>query len=362
MMERDIQITMEELVASNEMAGAALIVRRNGQEIYRGKWGFADIENQVPVEYDTMYRLASMSKPITAAAVMQLWEKGKLHLDDAIGNYLESYEDRKSGSVTIRDLLSHSSGLGMEPEGVAFAESLMDPKDRLKNRVDRWSTLPLDFEPGTATGYSAIVGFDILGRIVEIISGQDYESYLKEYLLGPLGIKDVTFTLTEDQQRRMAKLYNTENGQHIFLETDSLGEQINPMKAGYFSGAAGMSGSVEGYDVFTSMLANEGEWNGVRVLEKETVRRMHQRGAKTELLMGPGLYWGLGMEIFADPKAIGIAVAPGTYGWSGAYGTHMFIHPDSGISATFVMNRGNIGGAGSPIARKVEELVFRKDF
>lgn len=360
-MEQKIQAAMEELVASNEMSGGALIVRQNGQEIFRGKWGYADIENQIPVEYNTMYRLASMSKPVTAAAVMQLWEKGKLSLDDPIGNYLEDYRDQKAGIVTIRDLLSHSSGLGMNPEGVAFAESLMVPGDTLKERIERWKILPLDFEPGTATGYSAIVGFDILGRIVEIISGQDYESYLREHLWGPLGIRDMTFTLSEDQQNRLAKLYNTEDGQQVFLETDALWEQVDPMKAGYFSGSAGMFGSVEAYDIFTSMLANEGEWNGVRVLEKETVRRMHQRGAKTELMMGPGLYWGLGMEIFEDTKAIGIAVEPGTYGWSGAYGTHMFIHPDSGISATFVMNRGNIGGAGSPIARKVEALVFGED-
>lgn len=361
MREQDIQKTMEDLVASNEMSGGALIVRRKGEEIYRGKWGFADIENQIPVEYNTMYRLASMSKPVTAAAVMQLWEKGKLKLDDPISQYLESYRDQAAGKVTIRDLLSHSSGLAMEPEGAAYAESLIEAADTLKDRVDRWKKLPLDFEPGTATGYSAIVGFDILGRIVEVISGQDYESYLREQLWDPLGIRDLTFTLTEDQQKRMAKLYSTEDGQHIFLPEDALWNMINPMTAGYFAGSAGMSGSVEAYDVFTSMLANEGEWNGVRVLEKETVRRMHERGAKTELLMGPGLYWGLGMEIFADPKAIGISVAPGTYGWSGAYGTHMFIHPDSGISATFVMNRGNIGGAGSPIARKVEALVFGSD-
>ena len=169
---------------------------------------------------------------------------------------------------------------------------------------------------------------------------------------------DVTFVLNDEQKSRLAKLYNTEDGQHVFLEEDGLWRAVSPLTAGYYSGAAGMFGTVEGYDKFVSMLANEGEWNGNRVLEKETVAKMHQRGARTVLENSPGAYWGLGMQIFADPKAMGVSVLPDTYGWSGAYGTHMFIHVESGLSATFVMNRGNIGGAGSYIARKVEELVF----
>ena len=354
----NIHETMEQLVATNEMAGAAMIVRKNGEEIFRGKWGLADIENQIPVEYNTIYRLASMSKPITAVAAMQLWEKGKLSLTDPISKYLPSFEGKAAGTATIQDILSHSSGLGMEEESCLFFDTHLDKNDRLADRVEKWKDMPLDFEPGTKTGYSGIVAFDILGRIVEVVSGQEYQEYLKENLWGPLGMDDVSFVLNEEQLSRLAKLYNTEDGKHIYLETDGLWNAVSPLLAGYYSGAAGMFGTVEGYDRFVSMLANEGEWNGNRVLQKETVQKMHQRGARNILETCPGAYWGLGMQIFADPAAMGVDVAPDTYGWSGAYGTHMFIHAESGISATFVMNRGNIGGASSYIARKVEELIF----
>ena len=246
----------------------------------------------------------------------------------------------------------------MEEAGNKFFNEHLDQSDRLADRVEKWKDMPLDFEPATKTGYSGIVAFDILGRIIEVVSGQEYQDYLTENLWKPLGMDDVTFVLNEEQKDRLAKLYNTEEGQQIFLETDGLWDAVNPLANGYYSGAAGMFGTVEGYDRFTSMLANEGEWNGNRVLQKETVKKMHQRGARNILETCPGAYWGLGMQIFADPKAMGVAVAPDTYGWSGGYGTHMFIHPESGLSMTFVMNRGNIGGASSYIARKVEELVF----
>lgn len=392
---QSINYEMEKYIQTNEMAGAALIVRRYGDEVYRNKWGYADIEKKQQVEYDTIYRLASMTKPITSVAIMQLVEQGKMRLDDSISEYLRGFdkprvfalelmEDGKYKSdssypaglsiaellkimkyiparrqVTIRDLLSHSSGMGMGPLGLEFASKLIDKNDNLERRVNRWSKLPLDFQPGTKTGYSAIVGFDILGRIVEVVSGLNYQDYLRKKIFEPLGIKDISFQLTNEQLARRAKLYCSEDGKHVLVqEGDELWKEINPEIAGYYSGAAGLSGSIEDYDKFTTMLANRGAFNGVRILNKETVASIQNRGAKKQLNSSPGSYWGLGMRVFAQPELDNLKVAPGTYGWSGAYGTHMFIHPGTGISATFVMNRTNIGGASSPIARKVEELVF----
>lgn len=393
--ENDIGKEMEGLIHDNEMSGAALIVRKHNEVVYKGKWGYADIENRKPVEYNTIYWLASMSKPITAVAIMQLIEKGKLNLDDPISKYLDSYAHPKvcakmidsDGSyqpdpnypagmgipellesmdyvpakrqVTIRDLLSHSSGMGMGPVGMGFTERHLDTKDKLEERVEKWSDMPLDFQPGTAAGYSPIVGFDLLGRIVEVISRMDFQSYLRNNIWGPLGIKDITFTLSEEQLSRRAVLYTTENGQqHPLQGTDPLIESVDAMGAGYYSGAAGMCGSVEEYDKFTSMLCNGGTWNGVDILKSETVKQMQLRGSVKSLSPMPFTYWGLGMMVFTCPNKLNMGVTRGTYGWSGAFGTHMFVDPKRKLCATFVMNRSNIGGAGSPIARLVENLVF----
>ena len=357
--ELDINFEMEKYLHSNEMAGAALIVSKFTDEVYRNKWGYADIEGKTPTQYDTIYRLASMTKPITAVAIMQLIEQGKLKLEDPISKFLNEYEKPEVSALTVRDLLSHSSGMGMGPVGLEFANKSIDKNDNLEIRVRKWSKMPLDFQPGTETGYSPLVGFDILGRLTEVISGMDYQEYLRSKIFQPMGIKDITFQLSEEQHTRAAKLYSSENNKHVLIpEGDSLWQEVNPGFAGYFSGAAGLSGSVEDYHKFTSMLANNGEWKGVRILAPETVYTMQKRGAANILDSSPGSYWGLGMRVFKQPELDNLKVAPGTYGWSGAYGTHMFIHPASGLSATFVMNRTNIGGAGSPIARKVEELVF----
>jgi CubicO group peptidase (beta-lactamase class C family) len=391
----DIDCSMNELVRLNEMAGAALIVRKDGEEVYRGKWGYADIKSKIPVQYNTIYRLASMSKPITAVAVMQLVEQGKLNLEDPISKYLPAYEKQRvcniaiglDGSyrpdpdhpaglglpellqtmkyelakrpVTVRDLISHSSGMGMGPAGIGYIEHTIDSDDNLEIRVDKWAELPLDFQPGEATGYSPMVGFDILGRIIEIITELDYQQYLQENICKPLKIKDITFSLSEEQQNRVAKLYQTKEGNHIEIpEGDDLFKAVNPIN-GYFSGAGGMFATVEAYDRFTSMLANGGEFEGSRIIKRETIKEMQCRGAYDKTLETmPGAYWGLGMLVMDRPELLNMAMAPGTYGWSGAYGTHMFVSPETGLSATFVMNRTNIGGAGSPIARKIEELVF----
>ena len=393
--EADLAKQMLQYVAENEMSGAALIVRKDGDEVYRGTWGCASLEQQTPVEVDTLYRMASMTKPVTAIAVMTLIEQGKLGLDDPLSGILPQFSDQKvcvtqvdpsrfpapgdaplgraaladllatldyvpaARPVTIRDLLSHSSGMGMGAVGNAFMMATIDPEDELADRVDRWGDMPLDFQPGEATGYSAIVNFDILGRVVEVISGTDFQSYLRQTLCEPLGMPDTSFILTEAQRDRLAVLYTTEDGKQIPMPADHDPLRAwDAARAGYYSGAGGLYSTVADYDRITSMLACEGAWDGVGILKPETVRLMHTEAAAKHLESWPGTAWGLGLLIVQNPELAQLSVAPGTYWWSGAFGTHMFIDPVGGLSATFVMNRTNIGGAGSPIARRVEALVF----
>lgn len=385
---------MQKLVDMQEMAGGALIVRHHGKEVYKGKWGYADIQGKKPVDYNTMWLLCSMSKPITAAAVMLLIEQGKMGLDDKISQYIPGFKHMRvcakrvgvDGSyqpdphhpegmtipeildgmeyvdakreITVRDLLTHSSGLGMEAPGLTFMERVNSHEDVLATRIAKWTNCPLDFQPGEGTGYSPYASMEILGHIAELISGYDYQTFLKKHIFEPLGIRDITFQLSEDQHERLACLYKGENGKLEYVPEKDNGLWGTDLEAGYFSGAAGMTGSIEDYDKITTMFAQGGIYNGTRLLKEETVRMIYEERGERALDLVPGVRWGLGMAVFYQPSAIGIHVPEGTYGWSGAYGTHMFIHPDSGISATFAMNRADIGGATSPIARKVEEVVF----
>lgn len=390
----EINQQMQRYIESGEMAGAALRIRKNGETVYQGKWGYADIQSGRLTQYDTIYRLASMSKPVTAVAVMKLEEQGKLKLDSPITEFLpgfgklrvcsrqlpadQVYEpdpDHPAGRlcelpedmefvlpkrmVTVRDLLSHSSGLGMGTVGMLMAGDLNRRMDRLAERVEKWQSVPADFQPGEATGYSAVVGFDILGRIVEVVSGQEFNRFLEKEIFSPMGIRDITFTLNEDQAGRLSALYFADQGrlEDVSDQEDEL-KWYEASRNGYFSGSAGLYGSLEDYDKFVQMLADEGQYRGARILKAETVRKMCSEGAAKHLEMMPGAFWGLGMLVTVRPDLCGMPVAPGTYGWSGAYGTHFFINPEQKLQAVFVMNRSNIGGAGSPIARRVEKLTF----
>lgn len=401
-LDREIQ----KLVDQRKMPGGALIVRKNGNEIYRGKWGFADVMKQIPAGYDTMYRIASMTKPITATAVMQLVEEGKIDLDDPIDKFLPEYKnpvvyakytdfygnyeadegfpkgmetpqlmqkimslppvdvERK---VTIRDLLSHFSGMGMSLCGYTMVSMMLDPSDKLEDRVKKWASIPLDFQPESRSGYSTVMGFDILGRIIEVVSQMDLAEYFRTKLFEPLGISNLTFLPDKRQAEREAENYHCENGKfYIEPDTDTapisyvLIQETDARIAGYYSGSAGLWGSVEAYDRFTTMFANEGILNGARILKPETIRLMHTEAAAAHLVPAeyPGAVWGFGMMIYQEPDKMQMQVSPGTFGWSGAFGTHMFIDPQTGISATFVMNSYNAGGAASPIARMIEKLIY----
>ena len=385
---------LQKLVDSEEMAGAALIVRKHGEELYRNTWGYANCETKVPVNYDTMYMLCSMSKPITAIATLILLEQGHFSLDDPLDKFLPEFAEEKvcetrvgqDGSyepsekypegmsleellkkmeyvpakrkLTIRDLLTHSSGLGMEGIGLTYMSQVNADGDTLATRIAKWSDCPLDFQPGEGTGYSPFASMDILGHIVELVSSMEFPTFLGKKLFQPLGIKDITFLMSPEQHERFATLYKKEGSHLVPVPEEKNGLEAINAKTGYYSGAAGMIGSLEEYDKLTTMLACGGELNGVRILKEETVNSIYQERGENRLDLLPGVSWGLGMAVFYQPELSGFSVGKGTFGWSGAYGTHMFVHPESGISATFVMNREDIGGAVSPIARKVEELVF----
>ena len=388
-----INAQMEAYVRTREMVGGALIVRRDGECLLKNRWGSLDAEGTQPVTDDTIFRMASMTKPVTAVAVMTLVKQSKLDLDNELTKYIPAFHglrvvaDKRyefseknvkklpwrlltfqlknvvtvpaDRMVTVRDLLSHSSGLEQGLVGLILLMKMKFKEDTLETRVQKYATHPLDFQPGTAASYSPLAGFDVLARLVEIVSGKPFADYARDKIFDPLGMRDATCHPTPAQRARIPKLYRHSKGKlEDVTSSKSDINAIGRIGGKYSSGSAGLYATLPDYDQFAQMLANEGELGGVRILKPETVRQMHTEGTSQHLEFSPGITWGLGMIIRQDPEKAHSYARQGTFGWSGHYGTHFFICPADHLSVVFAMNRAEAGGADFYISKKLEELVF----
>lgn len=380
-----IHQVMEQYIANGEMAGGALIVRKNDEIVFDGKWGWADISARKPVTDDTIFRMASMTKVVTGVAIMKLIEAGKLGLDDPISRYLPQFADQRvcndsryefkpgmsmlslipkilffrmdkvrtvsaEREVTIRDLLSHASGL---QQGVAGMIAMMkhNKKDTLEQRIDAYSRYGLDFQPGTATSYSPWAAFDVLGYLIGKVTGKSVADAYRELVFEPLGMESATFRLTD--KSNLARTYTRKKEKLVDITGTSKDLEsilrIEP-DSGYVAGCGGLYCTVKDYEKLARMLCNEGDG----FLKPETVDLMATEAQEKHLEPEPGQVWGLSVRIRQEDKFC----TPGTYGWSGALGTHFFVSPKDKLEAVFATHRPDLGGSGSYISRKVEELVF----
>ncbi len=380
-----IHQVMNAYIASGEMAGGALIVRKNDEIVFDGKWGYADIEKQIPITEDTVFRVASMTKVVTAVAIMKLIEEGKLGLDDPISKHLPQFAnmgvcaDKRyvwgsemskllmlmrflffrmdkvkripaDREVTIRDLLSHASGL---QQGVAGMIAMLkhNKKDTLAQRIDAYSHYVLDFQPGTETGYSPCAAFDILGYLLSVVTGKKVEDAYRELVFAPLGMSSATFKLTD--KTNLARTYTRENEKLVDITGSSKDIEgiirIEP-DTEYVAGSAGLYCTVKDYEKLGRMLCNDGDG----FLKTETVKLMATEAQEKHMEPNPGQVWGLGVRIRQED----IFCTSGTYGWSGALGSHFFVSPADKLEVVFATHRSDLNGSNSYISRKVEELVF----
>ncbi len=387
-----ISETMEQYLDTKEIAGASLIVRKDCEIIYRNKWGYSNVEEQKPIDDDTIFKLASMTKIVTTVAVMKLFEQGKISLEDKVSKYIPEFADPKvvvdkrylnlekikhplwmiltfkhdkvktapaEREITIRDLLSHSSGLEMGAAGYLALMKMKYEDDTLKTRAEKYAKYPLDFQPGTATGYSPMASFDVLARIIEVTSGLSFPEYLKREIFEPLEMKDATFRPTEEQRKRVALIYKTRKAKHVNMTGTKEDIQfVGRIGPNYFSASGGLYSTLDDFDHLGQMLCSEGTYKDKQFLNPETIKLMHTEGAVNHLEFAPGLVWGLGMMIRQDPEKAGSFARKGTYGWSGHYGTHFFVSPEDKLEVVFMMARSDIGGWSSYISKKVEELTF----
>ena len=391
---QEIQRTIDAYIQNQELAGGALLVRRDEEVLYENTFGYSNIAARQAIARDSLYRLMSMTKPITAVAVMQLAEQGKIELDAPLNRYLHGFtamrvvDDKRYAyhegmnalsllpglltfrlkaprtvpaerDITIRDLLCHASGLEQGIYGLISMKLDKSKRESLAALEQKYSTMPLDFQPGKGGGYSPLAGFDLLARVVEVVSGLPFDAYLQQNLFDPLGMQDTAFRLDDAQTARLVHVYKREKNR-LQDVTDTAEDMDSLLKRGenYTAGCGGLFSTLHDYDRFAHMLLNGGAVDGVRVLQPETVWLMGQPGSPAYPDPDPGCAWGLGMKIRKDPQKAKSACTAGTFGWSGAFGTHFFVSPKDHLSAVWMMNRSDLDGAGSYISKKIEELVF----
>jgi len=354
---------VERTIAAGEIAGAVTLVARNGQVAYLEAQGVMDLTTKRPMQPDTMFRIASMSKPVAAVAILMLAEEGKVRLNDPVSRFIPAYADLEVGvlkpatpvlsgpppvapaagpgapppsfytvpatrPITVLDLLTHTSGLMSGAMGNSRGNAAFNKRHDLGLRwVEELGASPLEFQPGARWQYSAVAGFDALARIVEIASGQEYYEFLVERLFGPLGMRDATFWPSTEQRSRLATVYNRRDGALVAGENpDSMsGEK-------YHGGGGGIMTTAETYAQFAMMLANGGELHGVRILSPRSVELMGSEFIPSTLQGRPaGEGYGLGVRVVIDAAARGTWLSEGSFGWSGAYGTHFWVDPKENL-------------------------------
>ena len=318
--------------------------------------GIRGLEAGTPVEDDTIYRIYSMTKPVTGVAMMMLYDEGKFDLDDPVSKYVPEFADLKvldgvneDGSPiladlerqpTIREVMSHTSGFGYglsgaDPVNSAFRDTKVLESPDLQTFIDRTADIPLLFQPGEAWFYS--VGMDIQGRIIEELSGQSFGEFLQTRLFGPLGMVDTGFYVPDDQYDRLSEVYgfDPESGAMVPVPFPSV--MFRKETVAFESGGGGLVSTMDDYGRFAQMLVNRGELDGVRILKPETIDLITTNVLKDGQLLSslginqgdtyPGLGMGLTFGTVEDPEAVPSKIPAGSYFWSGAASTWFWIDP-----------------------------------
>lgn len=349
------------------LPGFLVSVARRGRVAHLTAHGHRDVAAELPVTPDTLYRIYSMTKPVTAVAALILMEEGKLSLDDPVGHHLPAFADMRvydSGSgadvktrpveqpMLIRHLMTHTSGLTFafyhsHPVDAlyreAHLESSVPPGANLAEAIDVYASLPLQFEPGTQWNYS--VASNVLGRIIEVVSGQRLDEFFAERIFRPLGMPDAGFQVPDEKAGRLSELYGDADGGGI---EPIAGLPLRGGRPRFLSGSGGMAASA--YDVhrFAEFLRRRGELDGVRLLSPETVDLMTSNhlpgGADMRAFGSPahqepgndGIGFGLSVSVVIDPERTQSPTGLGTFGWSGAATTTFWVDPSRDLTVQFM--------------------------
>ena len=339
----------------NEMvAGTVTLVARQGKVVHFSAQGMKDVERNQEMTTDTIFRMASMTKPIASVALMMLYEEGLFQLDDPIADWLPEFKnmmvevEQADGSISLEPaktpisfthILTHTAGLMNSWIGdtARYSEvARVQGDENLASWTERHATMPLRYEPGTRWEYSAATS--VVGRLVEVMSGDDLDTFFRERIFEPLQMKDMHFYLPPDKVNRFASLYgpDADNGNRMMLTEvgDERSNYVSGPRA-FFSGAGGLVSTAHDYIRFQQMMLNGGELDGVRLLGPKTVELMfaNHTGDLPLWLSGPGYGFGLGYSVVMDRAVAHTSDTEGSVSWGGAFGTLFWIDPEEELVA-----------------------------
>ena len=352
-----LERVMQAYVDRGDVAGAVSLVARRGKVVHFSTFGSRDAEAGAPMTHDTIFRIASMTKPVASVALMMLYEEGHFQLRDPIAKWLPEYADMQvasaatyqevgrarfqtvqaSQAITVQHLLTHTAGLPNTYRGITKPDfdaiaPQREPGDTLADFVARLSALPLNFHPGERWEYGRAT--DVVGRLVEVISGMPFDRFLQERIFAPLDLVDTHFYLPATKLDRFAALYRPAEGAGLALtEGPTVDSRFVREPHSYFSGAGGLLSTARDYFRFQQMMLNGGELDGVRILGRKTVELMtlNHVGDHGIWLVGPGYGFGLGYAVVQDPGAAAMPYSPGSYFWWGAFNTTFWVDPQEDL-------------------------------
>jgi CubicO group peptidase (beta-lactamase class C family) len=371
-----VDAVLERHIASGGISAASVAVMRRGKLVLYKAYGKSDLEAGTPMRTDNLFQMYSSTKVVTAVAVLMLVEEGKIRLEDPVSRYIPEFKDAKvampkpgvtpqprvwgvpapdyeydlvpaTRDLTVRDLMTHVSGLGSAyPLRVSPPPPVRGPHEPLSTWVQKIAAMPLDFQPGTRWSYSGIIGCDVLARIVEIQSGQAFETFLETRIFKPLGMTDTFFHVPVEKRDRMIPVYRRADGEWRKLPPSATavgdGDDAN------ISGAMGLTSTAHDFVIFQQMLLNKGEYNGHRFLGPRTVELMASNHVG-DLYRGEGAYavpmyghgFGLLVQVVLDPVNGNTGRSVGAFGFGGALGSMNWTDPKEEIAAVILLQQNN---------------------
>lgn len=347
-----LHAAMQREVDTKQLPGIVTILARHGQVVEEKTYGVKDMASAAPMTKDAIFRIYSMTKPVTGVAMMILYEEGKWHPGDPIAKYIPEFAHLKvfkgldsNGAMILADpvhpptmsqLMEHTAGFtygffGNTPVDKMYNEQKVLQSQSLHEMIEKLAKIPLLYEPGTRWVYS--VSMDIQGYIIEKLSGQSLPEFMQQRIFGPLGMKDSGFFVPKEKRSRFATLYREDKDGH--LAADAAGPPTDyAAQPGLASGGGGMVSTAQDYLRFAQMLLNGGELDGVRILAPSTVRLMTSNHLAPTLMQDessigprPGLGWGYDCAVFTDPAEANAVVGKGTFWWQGAADTWFWVDP-----------------------------------
>jgi CubicO group peptidase (beta-lactamase class C family) len=380
---------IQKSIDDGRIAGGVALVARHGKVVYLKAVGMADRDAKKPMRTDSIFRICSMTKPITSVAAMMLYEEGRFMLNQPVSDFIPEFKNMKvldppwpqdktsppgalvdaKRPITIRHLLTHTSGLtyGGARLGKAYRDAgvsggLIQNEGTIGDAVKKLASQPLLFQPGDAWEYS--LADDVLGYLVEVVSGMPLDKFFQERIFKPLGMKDTYFFLPDDKVPRLATAYTYYPGKglqpildkQVVIDGDFTYSADYPYRGPrtYFSGGAGLSSTAEDYSRFCQMMLNGGQLNGVRLLSRKSVELMSQNHVEQKR---EGAGYGLGFGVFSEPRHLTELGSLGSYYWGGFYYTAFVIDPKENLVAIFMGQLHPSGGLN--LDEKVKRLAYQ---